>query len=105
MISQTLKLKSMLRQHVICSGMCISVLWAYCNTPSSTTGEKPSLLLFGFNCHHPTEAETLPTKLPNHTDYREELVVSPSLARAWRREAFAQSTTSAKGWICQACHS
>ena len=34
------------------------VLWAYRNTPHSSTGEKPSFLLFGFDCRHPTEAAT-----------------------------------------------
>ena len=66
-------LKSMLRKHVSkfgvqCDVYLSGVLWAYCNTPHSTTGEKPSFLLVGFNCRHPTEAAILPTKLLNHTN-------------------------------------
>ena len=60
-------------------------LWAYRNIPHSSTGEKPSFLLFGFDCHHPTEAATLPTKQLNATDitdYRGELVLNLSSARA-----------------------
>ena len=61
------------------------VLWAYRNTPPSSTGKKPSFLLFGLDCSHPTEAATLPTKPLNATeitDYREELVLNLSSARA-----------------------
>jgi len=29
-------------------------LWAYRNTPHETTGEKPSFLLFGIDCHTPS---------------------------------------------------
>ena len=80
----------MLRKHVSQFGMqwdtyLSGVLWAYRNTPHSSTGEKPSFLLFGLDCRHPTEAATLPTKSPNATkvtDYREELVLNLSSARA-----------------------
>ena len=56
-------LKTMLRKHVSKFGvqwdMYLSgVLWAYRNTPHSSTGEKLSFLLFGFDCRHPTEAAT-----------------------------------------------
>ena len=30
-------------------------LWAYHNTPHSSTSEKPSYLLFGFDCRSPTK--------------------------------------------------
>ena len=36
-----------------------SVLWAYCSIPHETTGEKPSFLLFGYDCRAPTEAALL----------------------------------------------
>ena len=77
-------LKSMLRKHVSKFGVqwdvyLSGVLWPYRNSPHSTTGEKSSFLLFGFDYCHPTEAATLSTKLPNHTnisDYQKELVLS-----------------------------
>ena len=83
-------LKTMLRKHVSKFGMqwdtyLSGALWAYRNTPHSSTGEKPSFLLFGLDCRHPTEAATLPTTSPNATevtDYREELVLNLSSARA-----------------------
>ena len=58
---------------------------AYGNTPHSSCGQKPSFLLFGFDCRHLTEAATLPTKPLNATevtDYREKLVLNLSSARA-----------------------
>ena len=36
------------------------VLFTYCNTPHSSTGEKPSFLLYGMDCRSPTEAAHLP---------------------------------------------
>jgi len=32
------------------------VIWAYRSSPHDTTEEKPSFLLFGIDCHTPTEA-------------------------------------------------
>ena len=83
-------LKTMLRKHVSKFGVqwdtyLSGVLWAYRNTPHSSTGEKPSFLLFGFDCRHPTEAALLPSralKPTDVTDYREELILSLSNARA-----------------------
>ena len=52
-------------------------LWAYRNVPHSSTGEKPSFLLYGFDCRHPTEAALLPPKSLGPidvSDYHEELV-------------------------------
>ena len=48
-------LKAMLRKQASKYGTqwdkyLYGVLWAYRNTPHSTTGEKPSYLLFGFDC-------------------------------------------------------
>ena len=66
-------LKTMLRKHVSKFGVqwdtyLLGVLWAYRNTPHSSTGEKPSFLLFGFDCRHPTKAATLPSKSLKLTD-------------------------------------
>ena len=92
-------LKTMLRKHVSRFGMqwdtyLSGVLWAYRNTPHSSTGEKPSFLLFGFDCHHPTEAATLPSKplnATNITDYREELVLNLSSARALAAKSISKA--------------
>ena len=85
-------LKSMLRKQAAKFGMqwdkyLSGVLWAYHNTPHSTTGEKPSFLLFGFDCRSPTEAALLPAKSlratnANVSDYREQMVLSLSSARS-----------------------
>ena len=61
------------------------MLWAYCNTPHTLTGEKPSYLLFGMDCLSPTEAALLPPKSPkitNISDCQEEMVSTLSTARA-----------------------
>ena len=47
--------------------------------PRESTLEKPSFLLFGLDCRHPTEAAFMPQTLMDPvivTDYREELVKS-----------------------------
>ena len=84
-------LKSMLRKQAAKFGMqwdkyLSGVLWAYRNMPYSTTGEKPSFLLFGFDCRSPTEAALLPGKSlratnANVSDYQEQMVLSLG---AWR---------------------
>ena len=82
-------LKAMLRKHAARFGAqwdeyVPGVLWAYSNTPHTSTGEKPSFLLFGMDCHSPTEAaympvcDIYPTQLDN---YREKLMVTMSSAR------------------------
>ena len=53
-------------------------------TRHSSTGEKPSYLLFGFDCRFPSEAALLPStplNLTDVSDYREELVLTLSNAR------------------------
>ena len=60
-------LKLILRKHVAKYGMqwdqyISGVVWAYCNTPHSSTGEKPSFLLFGLDCHSPTKTAFLPAR-------------------------------------------
>ena len=83
------KLKSILRKHAARFGSqwdryLPGVLWAYCNTPHTSTGEKPSFLLYGVDCRTPTEAAYHPvsdTCPSNVEDYREELMISLSSAR------------------------
>ena len=57
-------LKTILRKHVGCQldRFLPGVLWAYRNTPHTSTGEKPSFLLYGIDCRSPTEAAYLPTE-------------------------------------------
>ena len=62
-----------------------ALLWAYRNTPHDTTGEKPSFLLFGWDCQSSKEVALLPlfhsTQPTVIEDYREELVLTLSSAR------------------------
>ena len=82
-------LKTMIRKYVVKFGVqwdqyLHGILWAYRNTPHSSTREKPSYLLFGFDCRFPSEAALLPSTPLNVTDvsdYREELVLTLSNAR------------------------
>ena len=85
----TRTLKAMLRKHAARFGahwdkFLHGVLWAYRNTPHESTGEKPSFLLFGYDCQSPTEFALLPSEhleLAEVEDYREEMVMSLSEAR------------------------
>ena len=56
------------------------ILWAYRNSPHESTGEKPSCLLFGYDCKSPTEASLQPPSVHNTaievTDYQKELIES-----------------------------
>ena len=82
-------LKTMLRKHAArfrCQWdrFLPGVLWAYRNTPHTSTGEKPLFLLFDVDCRTPTEAAYLPmtdVSAMDVTDYREELMLSLSSAR------------------------
>ena len=82
-------LKTALRKHAARFGCqwdqhLSGILWAYRNTPHSSTGEKPSFLLFGLDCRTPTEAAYLPVTEISPTDvsdYREELMTSLTSAR------------------------
>ena len=82
-------LKTILRKHAAKFGcqwdrFLPGVLWAYRNTPHTSTGEKPSFLLYGVDCRSPTEAAFLPTTEVHPmeaSDYREELMLSLSSAR------------------------
>jgi len=60
------------------------VLWAYRNIPHESTKEKPSFLLFGFDCRSPTEAAMCPPSpmaAADITDYCKELTESLVHAR------------------------
>ena len=82
-------LKTALRKHAAKFGAqwdtyLSGILWAYRNTPHEATGEKPSFLLFGFDCRTPSEAALLPPaplQIADVDDYRQELVLSLSSAR------------------------
>ena len=92
-------LKSMLRKQAATHGAqwdqyLHGILWAYRNTPHTSTGEKPSYLLFGMDCRSPTEAALLPPKslkITNLSDYREEMVMALSTARALALKASQKS--------------
>jgi len=65
-------------------GSLPGVLWAYQNMPHKATKEKPSYLLYGYDCRSPTEAAFLPVEAHGYTDpleYREELILSLTLGR------------------------
>ena len=83
-------LKTMLRKRAAQFGIQWDVhipalLWAYRNAPHDSTGEKPSFLLFGWDCRSPTEASLLPVSedvsYTTISDYREELLLTLSSAR------------------------
>ena len=88
-------LKAMLRKQAAKFGTewdtyLSGALWAYRNTPHTSTGEKPSYLLLGYDCRSPTEAALLPAtphQPVNINDYREELVVMLSSARKFAAKA------------------
>ena len=92
-------LKSMLRKRAAQYGsqwdkFLNAALWAYRNTPHETTGEKPSFLLFGFDCRSPAEAAFLPVEdfIPTSVDdYRETLMLHLSLARKSALESISKS--------------
>ena len=45
----------------------LGFLWAYCNTPHDSTGEKTSYLLFGIDCRAPLESSLLSAGRLAHT--------------------------------------
>ena len=60
-------------------------LWTYHNSPHQSTGERSSFLVFGVDCHSPSEAHLLPpsvAKPRKFDDCQEELVPSLSTARS-----------------------
>ena len=74
-------IKTMLCKHAATFGLqlnqhLLGALWNYRNVPHDSTGEKPSFLLLGIDCHTPTEAVLLPPnelEITEVTDYREEM--------------------------------
>ena len=92
-------LKAMLRKQAATYGSqwdryLHAVLWAYRNTPHETTGEKPSFLLFGYDCRTPSEAALLPpsTLQPATVeDYREHVMLSLSSARKLAVQSIKQA--------------
>ena len=82
-------LKTMLRKHAAKLGnqwdsYLFGVLWAYRNTPHTSTGEKPSFLLFGVDLRTPTEAIYMsPSEFHSTSveDYREQVMLSLTSAR------------------------
>ena len=102
-------LKQILRKHAARFGRqwdryLPGILWAYRNTPHSSTGEKPSFLLFGVDCRSPTDAAFLPLSMISSTDvatYREELMLSLSSARDLAVETIQRSQTRYKEYYDQ----
>jgi hypothetical protein len=88
-------LKTMLRKHAAKFGSqwdryLSGVLWAYRNVLHDSTGEKPSFLLLGVDCRTPTEAALLPShelEATEVSDYREEVILSLSVARRMAAES------------------
>ena len=84
---------TMIRKHAMKFGVqwdqyLHRILWAY-NTPHSSTREKLSYLLFGFEYHFPTEAALLSDKQispTNVSDYWEELTLNMSSAKNFGHE-------------------
>ena len=73
---------------VQCDVYLLGVLWVYRHTTLNNRRETFTLM-FGFACHHPTEAATLTPRLPNHiniSDSREQLILSLyHLQELWKR--------------------
>ena len=70
------------------------LLWAYRNTPHDSTGEKPSFLLFGWDCRSPLESTLLPVEPAQPVtieDYREELVLTLSTARQSAQDCISRA--------------
>ena len=75
-------LKSALRKHAVKFGnqwdtYLPGIVYAYRNSPHDSTGEKPSFLLFGFDCRSPSEAALMEPEVLQPTDvsdYCEQLV-------------------------------
>ena len=60
------------------------VLYAFCNVPHESTGEKLSFFLFGVDCRSPTHAALLPPSTVQGldvADYRDQVVYTLSTAR------------------------
>lgn len=97
-------LKAMLRKQAATYGAqwdryLSAVLWVYLNPPHETTGEKPSFLLFGYDCRTPSEATLLlPSSLDPTTvsDYREHVMLSLFSTRDLAVQSIKQAQTKYK---------
>ena len=106
-------LKAMLRKRAAqyrpqCDKHLSGVLWVYRNTPHSTTGEKPSFLLFGWDCKSPCEAAMLPpasTQPTTVADYRRDLMESMSSARQSALQTIRRSQKKYKKQYNRKSHS
>ena len=61
-----------------------ALLWEYRNVPHEATGEKPSYVLLGVDCHTPTDAAFLPADPVTPVDamdYRHQPTITLSNAR------------------------
>ena len=71
------------------------LLWAYRKAPHDSTGDKPSFLLFGWDCRSPVEASLLRVNedmsYTTVADYREELVLTLSTARQTALETIGKA--------------
>lgn len=75
------------------------LLWAYRNTPHDSTGEKPSFLLFGWDCKSPVQSTLLPVEPVQPAtveDYREELMLTLASARQTALEHINRAQTRYK---------
>ena len=93
-------LKTMLRKRAAQFGIqwdnhLPALLWAYRNAPHDSTGEKPSFLLYGWDCRSPVEASLLPVDSDvsptTVADYREELILTLSTARQTALETIREA--------------
>ena len=97
-------LKTMLRKHAGRFGVqwdtfLAGALWSYRNTPHSSTGEKPSFLMFGVDCRSPTEVaiSPIPAHIPVSTDdCRQELMLSLSSARELAQQSIRKAQSRYK---------
>lgn len=94
-----------------------ALLRAYRNTVHKMTEEKPSFLLFGWDCRSPTEAALLPItgSVPTTIeDYREELMLTLSSARQmalqnigktqkWYKKNYDRRSDKYSYWISDKC--
>ena len=78
-----------------------AMFWAYWKKPHETTGEKPSLMLFGWDCRPPTKAAFLPAEDVTTTsvfNYRGEFMLNCSLARKSALENIRSSQNRYKNY-------
>ena len=69
-------------------------LWAHRNVTHESTGEKPSFLLLGIDCHTPALLPSNELEVTEVSDYQEKVILSLSTAR----RLAAESITTAQAW-------